>query len=97
MYDVEILREISSYEGIENYSRMLSGRRPDSTPFTLFDYFLEDFLLFAGRSHVLLSQIRPMHTSGRAREETLINFGFHLLSAYDNRPLDLGKFYEHVN
>ncbi|WP_020071649.1 excinuclease ABC subunit UvrB [Faecalispora sporosphaeroides] len=97
MYDVEMLQEIGFCKGIENYSRVLAGREPGSAPFTLFDYFPEDFLLFVDESHVSLPQVRSMYAGDRARKETLINFGFRLPSAYDNRPLNFDEFYERVN
>ncbi|WP_411678179.1 excinuclease ABC subunit UvrB [Caproicibacter sp.] len=96
-YDMEMLGEIGFCKGIENYSRVLSGREPGSSPFTLLDYFPEDFLLFVDESHVTLPQVRSMYAGDRARKETLINFGFRLPSAYDNRPLNFDEFYRHIN
>ena len=93
-YDIEMLRETGFCKGIENYSRVMSGRAPGSAPFTLLDYFPDDFLLFVDESHVTLPQVRAMYGGDRARKESLINFGFHLPSAYDNRPLTFDEFYE---
>jgi excinuclease ABC subunit B len=93
-YDIEMLRETGFCKGIENYSRVMSGRAPGSAPFTLLDYFPDDFLLFVDESHVTLSQVRAMYGGDRARKESLINFGFRLPSAYDNRPLTFDEFYE---
>lgn len=93
-YDIEILRETGFCKGIENYSRVMSGRAPGSAPFTLLDYFPDDFLLFVDESHVTLPQVRAMYGGDRARKESLINFGFRLPSAYDNRPLTFDEFYE---
>ncbi len=86
-YDVEMLREIGVCSGIENYSAVLSGRKPGSTPATLLDYFPDDFVLFVDESHVMLPQLRAMYGGDRARKESLVNFGFRLPSAFDNRPL----------
>lgn len=96
-YDVELLGEIGFCKGIENYSRVMSGREPGSAPFTLLDYFPKDFLLFVDESHVTLPQVRSMYAGDRARKTSLIDFGFRLPSAYDNRPLNFDEFYEHVN
>ena len=96
-YDVEMLREIGTCKGIENYSRVLSRRPAGSTPFTLLDYFPDDYLLFVDESHVTLPQTRGMHGGDRSRKENLIEFGFRLPSAYDNRPLNFSEFYERVN
>ena len=93
-YDIEMLRETGFCKGIENYSRVMSGRAPGSAPFTLLDYFPDDFLLFVDESHVTLPQVRAMYGGNRARKESLINFGFRLPSAYDNRPLTFDEFYE---
>ncbi len=95
-YDVEMLREIGTCKGVENYSRVLSRRAPGSTPFTLLDYFPEDFVLFVDESHVTLPQVRGMYGGDRSRKENLIEFGFRLPSAYDNRPLNFNEFYSHV-
>ena len=96
-YDVEMLREIGICKGVENYSRVLSRREPGSTPFTLLDYFPDDFLLFVDESHVTLPQVRGMLGGDRARKTNLIDFGFRLPSAYDNRPLSFDEFYGHLN
>lgn len=96
-YDIEMLREIGVCKGIENYSRVLSGRKPGSTPPTLLDYFPDDFLLFVDESHVTLPQVRGMYAGDRGRKETLIEYGFRLPSAYDNRPLNFEEFYSHIN
>ena len=93
-YDIEMLRETGFCKGIENYSRVMSGRAPGSAPFTLLDYFPDDFLLFVDESHVTLPQVRAMYGGDRARKESRINFGFRLPSAYDNRPLTFDEFYE---
>ncbi len=96
-YDVEMLREIGTCKGVENYSRVLSGRPKGSVPFTLLDYFPKDFLLFVDESHVTLPQVRGMYGGDRARKENLIEYGFRLPSAYDNRPLNFEEFYKHLN
>ena len=96
-YDVEMLREIGTCKGIENYSRVLSGRPAGSTPFTLLDYFPDDYLLFVDESHVTLPQVRGMYGGDRSRKENLVDFGFRLPSAFDNRPLNFDEFYSRVN
>lgn len=96
-YDIEMLREIGFCTGIENYSRVLSGRKPGSKPFTLLDYFPDDFLLFVDESHVMLPQVRGMFAGDMARKKSLIEYGFRLPSALDNRPLNFDEFYEHIN
>ncbi|MGN1467783.1 MAG: excinuclease ABC subunit UvrB [Ruminococcus sp.] len=96
-YDLEMLQEIGFCTGIENYSRVLSGRKPGSAPFTLLDYFPKDFLLFVDESHVTLPQVRGMYAGDYARKKTLIDFGFRLPSALDNRPLNFDEFYERIN
>lgn len=96
-YDVEMLREIGTCKGVENYSRVLSGRPKGCTPFTLLDYFPDDYLLFVDESHVTLPQVRGMFGGDRARKENLVEFGFRLPSAYDNRPLNFSEFYSHIN
>ena len=96
-YDVEMLREIGICKGVENYSRVLSRREPGSTPFTLLDYFPDDFLLFVDESHVTLPQVRGMLGGDKARKTNLIEYGFRLPSAYDNRPLSFDEFYGHLN
>ena len=95
-YDMEMLLEIGFCKGIENYSRILSGREPGSSPFTLLDYFPEDFLLFVDESHVTLPQVRSMYAGDRARKNTLVEYGFRLPCAYDNRPLNFDEFYSHI-
>lgn len=95
-YDIEMLRETGFCKGIENYSRVMSGREPGSPPFTLLDYFPKDFLLFIDESHVTLPQVRGMYGGDRSRKDTLIDFGFRLPSAYDNRPLTFDEFYGKV-
>ncbi|MDD5796878.1 MAG: excinuclease ABC subunit UvrB [Oscillospiraceae bacterium] len=96
-YDLEMLQEIGFCTGIENYSRVLSGRKPGSAPFTLLDYFPKDYLLFVDESHVTLPQVRGMYAGDYARKKTLIDFGFRLPSALDNRPLNFDEFYERIN
>ena len=96
-YDIEMLREIGTCKGVENYSRVLSRRKPGSTPFTLLDYFPDDFLLFVDESHVTLPQVRGMYGGDRGRKDNLIEYGFRLPSAYDNRPLNFDEFYAHIN
>ena len=96
-YDVEMLREIGTCKGIENYSRVLSRRKPGSTPSTLLDYFPDDFLLFVDESHVTLPQVRGMYGGDRGRKENLVEYGFRLPSAFDNRPLNFDEFYNHIN
>lgn len=95
-YDMEMLKETGFCKGIENYSRIMSGREPGSPPFTLLNFFPDDFILFVDESHVTLPQVRGMYGSDRSRKESLINFGFRLPSAYDNRPLQFDEFYERV-
>lgn len=95
-YDLEMLRETGFCKGIENYSRVMSGRAPGSSPFTLLHYFPDDFLLFVDESHVTLPQVRAMYGGDRSRKEALIEFGFRLPSAYDNRPLRFDEFYDIV-
>ena len=96
-YDMEMLQEIGFCKGIENYSRVLSGREPGSTPCTLLDYFPDDFLLFVDESHVTLPQVRGMYGGDYARKKSLVDYGFRLPSAYDNRPLNFDEFYGHIN
>ncbi len=93
-YDIEMLRETGFCKGIENYSRVMSGRPAGSCPFTLLDYFPEDFVLFVDESHVTLPQVRAMHGGDRARKESLVEYGFRLPSAFDNRPLTFDEFYQ---
>lgn len=96
-YDIEMLEEIGFCSGIENYSRILSRRAPGSIPYTLMDHFPDDFLLFVDESHVTLPQVRAMYAGDRARKTTLIDYGFRLPSAYDNRPLKFEEFYNKIN
>lgn len=96
-YDLEMLREIGMCKGIENYSRVLSGRPKGSTPLTLIDHFPKDFLLLVDESHVTLPQIRGMYGGDAARKKNLVEYGFRLPSAYDNRPMNFDEFYAKVN
>ena len=95
-YDMEMLRETGFCKGIENYSRVMSGRPAGSSPFTLLDYFPDDFILFVDESHVTLPQVRAMYGGDRARKESLVKYGFRLPSAFDNRPLTFDEFYAKV-
>ena len=92
MYDIEMLQEIGFCSGIENYSRIITGRAPGTPPMTLMDYFPDDFLLFVDESHVTLPQVRAMYAGDRSRKESLVNYGFRLPSAFDNRPLTFPEF-----
>ena len=96
-YDIEMLTEIGFCKGIENYSRVLSRRPAGSVPYTLLDYFPEDFLLFVDESHVTLPQVRGMYGGDRSRKQTLVDYGFRLPSALDNRPLNFDEFSEKLN
>ena len=96
-YDVEMLREIGYCNGIENYSRYFDGRTPGQAPFTLLDYFKDDFLLFVDESHITLPQVRGMFNGDKARKTSLVDYGFRLQSAYDNRPLNFEEFNERIN
>ena len=96
-YDLEMLTEIGFCTGIENYSRVIQGRAPGTPPTTLLDYFPEDFLLFVDESHVTLPQCRAMYAGDRSRKDALVNYGFRLPSAYDNRPLNFKEFDEKLN
>ena len=96
-YDIEMLREIGTCKGVENYSRVMARRPKGSTPSTLLDYFPEDFILFVDESHVTLPQVRGMFGGDRARKENLVEYGFRLPSAFDNRPLNFDEFYKHIN
>ena len=95
-YDIEMMQEIGFCQGIENYSRYISGREPGSAPYTLMDYFPDDYLLVIDESHVTLPQVRAMYAGDRARKETLVEYGFRLPSAFDNRPLNFAEFEERV-
>ena len=94
MYDLEMMRELGYCTGIENYSRIISGRAPGSAPMTLIDYFPKDFIMFIDESHVTLPQVRAMLNGDRARKKSLVDFGFRLPSAFDNRPLSFDEFNE---
>ncbi len=96
-YDLEMMQEIGFCQGIENYSRHISGRNPGSAPFTLIDYFPDDFLMIIDESHVTRSQIGAMYNGDRSRKESLIEYGFRLPSAFDNRPLKFQEFEERIN
>ena len=96
-YDIEMMRETGYCAGVENYSRHLSGRAQGTSPYTLLDYFPEDYLLFVDESHMTLPQIRGMYFGDRSRKEVLVDYGFRLPSALDNRPLDFQEFEERVN
>ena len=93
-YDIEMLRETGFCKGIENYSAIMSGRKPGDPPFTLLDYFPDDFVLFVDESHVTLPQVRAMFGGDYSRKDSLVKFGFRLPSAYDNRPLKFDEFYQ---
>ena len=96
-YDIEMLKEIGTCKGIENYSRVLAGRPKGATPFTLLDYFSDDFLLFVDESHVTLPQVRGMFGGDKARKTSLVDYGFRLPSAFDNRPLNFDEFYSKID
>ncbi len=96
-YDIEMMQELGYCSGIENYSRVISNRAPGSPPMTLLDYFPKDFLLFVDESHVTLPQVRAMYRGDRARKESLVEFGFRLPSAYDNRPLKFEEFTQRIH
>ena len=96
-YDIEMMQELGYCTGIENYSRTISGRPVGSAPMTLLDYFPEDFLLFVDESHVTLPQVRAMYRGDRARKEALVDYGFRLPSAFDNRPLKFEEFQERIH
>ena len=96
-YDLEMLQETGFCSGVENYARHLSRRGPGTAPWTLLDYFPEDFLMLVDESHMTLPQIRGMYHGDRSRKQTLVDFGFRLPSALDNRPLNFGEFERHVN
>lgn len=96
-YDLEMMQEVGFCQGIENYSRHVSGREPGSAPFSLIDYFPKDFLMIIDESHVTVSQVGAMYNGDRSRKEALVEYGFRLPSAYDNRPLKFSEFEERVN
>ena len=96
-FDIEMMKETGFCQGIENYSRHISGREPGSPPFTLFDYFPDDFLILIDESHATIPQVRAMYNGDRARKESLVKYGFRLPSAFDNRPLKFNEFEERVN
>ena len=97
MNDIEMLQETGFCKGIENYSAVMSGRKPGEAPFTLLDYFPDDFLLFCDESHVMLPQVRGMYGGDHSRKASLIEYGFRLPSAFDNRPLTFDEFYSKIN
>jgi excinuclease ABC subunit B len=97
LYDMEMMRELGYCSGIENYSRYFDGRKPGQPPFTLLDYFPNDFLLFVDESHVTLPQVRGMYRGDRARKDALVEYGFRIPSAYDNRPLQFEEFEKRIN
>ncbi|MBE6895793.1 MAG: excinuclease ABC subunit UvrB [Ruminococcaceae bacterium] len=97
LYDIEFLRQLGYCKGVENYSRVLAGREPGSTPYTLLDYFPKDFLMIIDESHVTIPQVRGMSGGDRARKTNLVDFGFRLPSAYDNRPLYFDEFTKKIN
>lgn len=96
-YDIEMMQELGYCSGIENYSRIISERAPGSAPMTLLDYFPDDFMLFVDESHVTLPQVRAMYRGDRARKETLVEYGFRLPSAFDNRPLKFAEFQSRIH
>ena len=96
-FDIEMMKETGFCQGIENYSRHISGRAPGSPPFTLFDYFPKDFLLLIDESHATIPQVRAMYNGDRARKESLVKYGFRLPSAFDNRPLTFNEFEQRIN
>ncbi len=96
-FDMEMMKETGFCQGIENYSRHISGRKPGSAPYTLFDYFPKDFLLFIDESHATIPQVRGMYNGDRARKESLVEYGFRLPSAFDNRPLKFHEFEERIH
>ena len=96
-FDMEMMKETGFCQGIENYSRHISGREPGSAPYTLFDYFPDDFLLLIDESHATIPQVRAMYNGDRARKDSLVKYGFRLPSAYDNRPLTFNEFENRIN
>jgi len=97
MYDIEMLKEVGFCSGIENYSRHISGREAGSKPYTLLDYFPDDYLMIIDESHVTLPQVRGMYAGDRSRKMNLVDHGFRLPSALDNRPLQFEEFEKHIN
>lgn len=97
LYDIEMMREIGYCQGIENYSRYFDGRKPGQPPFTLLDYFPKDFLMIVDESHVTLPQVRGMYSGDRSRKENLVEYGFRLPAAFDNRPLRFEEFSKRIN
>ncbi len=97
LYDMEMLREVGFCSGVENYSRIMTGREPGSTPYTLMDYFPKDFLMVVDESHVTIPQVRAMYNGDRARKQSLVDYGFRLPSAFDNRPLNFSEFCGKLN
>lgn len=95
-YDVEMMREMGYCSGIENYSRYFDGRKPGQPPYTLLDFFPKDFIVFIDESHMTIPQLRGMYNGGRARKKNLVDYGFRLPAAYDNRPLDFEEFDSHI-
>lgn len=96
-YDLEMMQEVGYCSGIENYSRHMSNRKPGEPPFTLLDYFPEDFLIMIDESHVTVPQLRAMYNGDQSRKKTLVDYGFRLPSALDNRPLTFDEFTERIN
>lgn len=96
-FDIEMMKETGFCQGIENYSRHISGRKPGSPPFTLFDYLPKDFLLLVDESHATIPQVKAMYNGDRSRKDSLVNYGFRLPSAYDNRPLKFEEFEQRIN
>ena len=96
-FDIEMMKETGFCQGIENYSRHISGREPGSAPYTLFDYFPDDFLLLIDESHATIPQVRAMYNGDKARKESLVEYGFRLPSAFDNRPLKFNEFEDRIN
>ena len=96
-FDIEMMKETGFCQGIENYSRHISGRKPGSPPYTLFDYFSNDFLLLIDESHATIPQVRAMYNGDKSRKDSLINYGFRLPSSYDNRPLKFDEFEQRIN
>ncbi len=97
MYDLEMLQEVGFCQGIENYSRHISGRKPGSSPYTLIDYFPDDFLMMIDESHVTVPQVGAMYNGDRSRKQSLVDYGFRLPSAFDNRPLKFSEFEDRIN